>query len=249
MVIPVYDDGSVVLYHADCRTVLAEIGCVADHVITDPPYDAHTHANARSGHRDARHVVRPLPITFAPLDMHECVPLLLAAARRWCICFCSLEMIGTYKAIAGDRFVRAGFYRRRNGAPQFTGDRPAQPGEGLAISHALGRKRWNGGGRSGFYESLIVDAETRTHPTQKPESLMCALIADFTDPGDLILDPFAGSGTTLVAAKRLGRRAIGIEMDRAYCDHIIERLRQCALFTGDELEPRAQTLTFDEVQS
>ena len=246
MVIPYYDDGSVVLFNADCREVLPLLDKV-DHVITDPPYDAHTHESARSGYRAG--VLKPIEIDFAPLDTHALVPLLLDAAARWCICFCSLEMIGTYKAIAGDRFVRAGFWSRRNGAPQFTGDRPAQPGEGLAICHALGRKRWNGGGRRGFYESLIVSTEARTHPTQKPEALMCALIADFTDTGDLILDPFAGSGTTLVAAKRLGRRAIGIELDQAYCDQAVERLRQCTLF--DVLEPQVsdQPLMFDEVES
>lgn len=64
------------------------------------------------------------------------------------------------------------------------------------------------------------------HPTPKPAELLEDLIKTVSASGDLILDPFMGSGTTLVAAKQLGRRAIGIEIERKYCDIAIERLRQ-----------------------
>jgi site-specific DNA-methyltransferase (adenine-specific) len=70
------------------------------------------------------------------------------------------------------------------------------------------------------------------HPTQKPVALMEWLISTFTNPGDLILDNVAGSGTTLVAARNLGRRAIGIEARPDYVDMIVERLDSGA--TGDK---------------
>ena len=76
---------------------------------------------------------------------------------------------------------------------------------------------WNGMIRQG--------GEERFHPTQKPLRVMEWIIDRFTSPNDLILDPFAGSGTTLVAAKMLGRRYIGIEIDPKYCAIAEERLR------------------------
>ena len=54
--------------------------------------------------------------------------------------------------------------------------------------------------------------ENTDHPTQKPEKLLAKLILASTNPGDLVLDPFLGSGTTSVVAKKLGRRYIGIEL-------------------------------------
>jgi site-specific DNA-methyltransferase (adenine-specific) len=59
--------------------------------------------------------------------------------------------------------------------------------------------------------------ENTDHPTQKPEKLLAKIILASTDPGDLILDPFAGSGTTAVTAKKLGRNFIAIESDEQYC--------------------------------
>ena len=59
--------------------------------------------------------------------------------------------------------------------------------------------------------------ENTDHPTQKPEKLLAKIILASTDPGDLILDPFAGSGTTAVVAKKLGRRFVAIESDEKYC--------------------------------
>jgi len=66
------------------------------------------------------------------------------------------------------------------------------------------------------------------HPTQKPIDLMKWLVRTYSNPGDTILDPFAGSGSTLVAAAIEGRKAIGIEQSKEYCDTIVKRLRENA---------------------
>jgi site-specific DNA-methyltransferase (adenine-specific) len=80
-----------------------------------------------------------------------------------------------------------------------------------------------------FEHAQQTGALAQPHPTTKPERLMRELIVLFTDPGETILDPFMGSGTTLVACKRLGRKAIGIELEEKYCEIAAKRLAQGAL--------------------
>ena len=80
---------------------------------------------------------------------------------------------------------------------------------------------WNG---------LIGKESVRHHPTQKPVELLKELVSDYSKEGDVVLDCFAGSGTTLAACKQLGRKYIGIELSQKYCDIANERLAQDLLF-------------------
>lgn len=77
----------------------------------------------------------------------------------------------------------------------------------------------------GAYGMQDDDGKRRLHPTQKPVRLLENLILDFTESGSLLADPFAGSGSTLIAAQRAGRRSWNVEIDPAYCDVIVERFR------------------------
>ena len=77
----------------------------------------------------------------------------------------------------------------------------------------------------------ICQGNERTeHPTQKPVKLVVELLKRHSFDSDIILDPFMGSGTTLVAGKMLGRKAIGIEINDRYCKISTERLKQEVLF-------------------
>lgn len=87
-----------------------------------------------------------------------------------------------------------------------------------------------GGGRVGVFtypknDPYLANGQA-AHPTQKPGPLIRELVSLFSSTGDLVLDPFAGSGTTLRAAKDLSRRAIGIEIEPKYCEIAVKRLRQ-----------------------
>ena len=68
--------------------------------------------------------------------------------------------------------------------------------------------------------------ENTAHPTQKPEKLLAKIILASSNPGDVVLDPFLGSGSTSVAAKKLGRHYIGIEIESQYCLWAEQRLAQ-----------------------
>ncbi len=200
-----------------------ELVGVFDHVIGDPPYDDETHEGMRSAKAS---VDDPSPIDFAPAPPVETFARdLVLCAKRWTILFCTAEMTGDYKrAVGGSRglnegglYVRSGIWHRLNSAPQFTGDRPAQGCEALAIMHSAGGKmRWNGGGRQAFWEGSICADKHRIHPTKKPLWLMEAIIRDFTEPGDLIFDPTMGEGTTGEAAVKLRRSFVGCELRPDY---------------------------------
>lgn len=205
--------------HAENATVLPDLPdeSVA-HVITDPPFNQRTSENARrSKNADKLTKTRKRFIEFDGISPEDVAPELERLAQRWVIAFCALEQLGEYQAAAGSSWVRAGIWVKPDSAPQFTGDRPGQGAEGLAIIHRRGKKRWNGGGhRAVWTHTVEKDAQRIGHPTPKPVPLMIELISLFTDPDDIVLDPFCGSGTTGVACLRLGRRFIGIERDKKY---------------------------------
>jgi site-specific DNA-methyltransferase (adenine-specific) len=243
---PFYEEDGIVIFHGDCRDVLPTLGQV-DHVITDPPYEAEAHTKGRRVKRpgtpmdqwawvDAKGTPYYEKLPFDPItdaDRRIAAMSFAMLARRWVLVFCQAEAAHKWES----DMVGAGLSRRRwcvwvkpGAQPQFSGDRPGMGYETIVACHAGGRSRWNGGGRVGLFTHSIQDGlGSQPHPTTKPEPLMGELVTLFTDEGDTILDPFMGSGTTLVAAKRLGRKAIGIEINEAYCEVAVKRLRQRAL--------------------
>ena len=197
-----------------------------DHAIGDPPYNERTHVRARSlkdGGSD-------IDIDFATLPpLGAIVPALVSCARRWVIMFCALEQLGDYERAGGESFIRSALWIRTNGTPQISGDRPAQPGEGIAILHGpASKKRWARHGDRGVWEGPRAESRKGRHPTKKPLWLMEALVRDFTDPGDLVFDPTMGEGTTGEACLRLGRRFIGCEIDPRYHAMAVTRLTRTA---------------------
>lgn len=220
----------------DCLDFLQGTDGSVDSVITDPPYSEHTHAKqwigasltsegaprVKTAHRE---------LGFDPIDsaMAEEVSAHIARiCKRWALVFTDLEGIDLWRVClvrADLDYVRTCIWDKVDSAPQFTGDRPAAGAEAIVCAHTKGKKKWNGGGRRNVFRYEVNgERGAKPHPSTKPLPLMIELVELFTDPGDLVLDPFCGSGTTGVACLRLGRRFIGIEKDAMYAALARERI-------------------------
>jgi len=244
---PYYEQDGIVIYHGDCREILPQIAQV-DHVITDPPYGQRVYDNAKGlqraemtqdeQRRRGHSLMQMADGAIGSIDgMVDALGVEFGRiARRWVVVFSDVEMCFRWRAsveAGGLRYVRTGAWVKPDAMPQMTGDRPAVGFEPCTIAHAKGKMRWNGGGRQAVWIYNTAKGSDRPdHPCPKPESLMCEIVQQFTDLGELILDPFMGSGTTLVAAKRLGRKAIGIELQEQYCEIAAKRLAQGSLFSA-----------------
>lgn len=149
-------------------------------------------------------------------------------ARRWVVVKSDDEGRPAWEtelSRAGARHIRSGTWWKIGAQPNLSGRMPAVDLERLQISHARGEAiRWNGGGMHAswcaipehvvYRYAIATDRNgtgERVHTTQTPLALWLAIVEDFTDPGDLVLDPFCGSGSLGIACVRLGRRYLGID--------------------------------------
>lgn len=229
--------GDATLYLGDCAEILPLIGKV-DAVITDPPYGEKTHANAKSNRGTG---VGSKAIDFSSLtadQLSEILAICASKCERWVIGTMEWRHISTFDTSppAGLELVRMGVWVKTNPMPQISCDRPAQGWEGIAYMHSTSgtKKRWNGGGMHGnFIGALVTDG---AHPTGKPLPLFSGFVSRFTDPNDLVLDPFMGSGTTGAAAIQLGRKFIGIERDERYFEIACKRI-ETAVSQGQLFAP------------
>ena len=211
---PYYQDEHVTLYHGDCLQ-LADVWTEADVLITDPPYGvSHSPFVRRKGAQKWESIAgdTDLAARDAALTAWGDGPAIVFG--KW-----------TQPRPAGTR-ARLIWDKRPCG---FTGDLAMPWGATEEEIYVLGR------GFTGKRRPNVIsvptlmsgDANRPDHPTPKPVGLMEHLIS-YSPPG-VIADPFAGSGSTLVAARNLGRTAIGVELEERYCELIAQRLSQGAL--------------------
>ena len=224
-----YHDEWTAIACGDCREILPQLPKV-DLVLTDPPFSEYTHANAKSN-RDKGHGNKA--IDFKAIDF-KAICEIYGAIRcdGWLVAFMDWRHIAdiSRQCPAPWEFVRFGVWVKTNPMPQISSDRPANGWGGICYLYPAGApKKWNGGGHHGNWVGpLVTDGK---HPTAKPLELISTLVGRHSDIGQSILDPFMGSGTTLVAAKQLGRKAIGIEIEEKYCEIAVERLSQETIFS------------------
>ena len=229
---PYYSDDLVTLYHGDCREVLAGIE-PANLLLTDPPY----------GIVKGAAVVRR-----NTTDIEEWGDLghnAEVAAWRPLVRLLNDAWIVEFGAMAANDFLTArhvaegwapsNVYALVKQAPPPTPRPGFASAVELAIVSRVGSPKWSGGG---FTPNRWIgltpnrDGSSIGHPTQKPIAPFAALVRALCPDGGLVVDPFAGSGTTLRAAKDEGRRSIGIELEERYCEIAAKRLAQDTLFGG-----------------
>jgi site-specific DNA-methyltransferase (adenine-specific) len=224
-----YEDEFVQLHHGDCRAVRG--WTTAAVLVTDPPYGRDWHqgdtGKGRGWASDTHAGIANDCSTVVRDDA-----LQLWGEAKPALVFGDLLLrppLGTKQVLVYDKGESAGFtgavggYRRNAEAVYLIG-----PGWGSGL-----------GGRTSVLSTAVSAggnlARTTGHPHTKPLDIMGGLIANC--PPGVIADPFAGSGSTLIAARNLGRKAIGVEVDEAYCELIVKRLSQQA-FDFSALENR-----------
>lgn len=197
-----------------------------DVLVCDPPYSEHVHAAATScgtpGARPAKDGAlkgaahRDLGFEHLADDLRAWTCRAAARAARWSVIFTDTESVGDWQTgleEAGATYIRAIPWVRWS-MPQLSGDRPPQGHEMVVIAWGRqpGKKSWNGPGNLTHFAHTCMRGKEK-HKAQKPLDLMLDLVEFFSNPGELICDPFSGSGTTMVAALALGRQFIGSEQD------------------------------------
>jgi len=207
---PYYTDDHVTLYHGDCRDITEWLA--ADVLVTDPPYGMAYESNRNRDKRNQK-VGRPIvndadtALRDAALTLWGPRPALVFG--KWT----RPRPTGTRARLIWDKRV------------QGTGDLTIPWGPADEEIYVLGSGFTGKRGTNVLSVQMLMsgDRDRPDHPTPKPVPLMERLIAHTTG---VVADPFTGSGSTLIAAKALGRRAIGVELEERYCEITARRLSQ-----------------------
>lgn len=211
---PYYEDGSVTIYHGDCREVMRFLDF--DVIVADPPYGISVVRGGSVGGSNEKPATAYAAVAgdqgpFDPRFLLTCrVPTILWGGNHF-----GSRLPDASRWLVWDK-------REGGNSDNFADAELAWTNLGGPVR--LHSQRWRG-----RYSRNTQGDLPRVHPTQKPVSLMAWCIG-FTE--GIILDPFMGSGTTLRAAKDLGRKAIGIELEERYCEIAAERCSQEVLDMG-----------------
>jgi site-specific DNA-methyltransferase (adenine-specific) len=242
---PYYEEPGVTLYHGDALGVLPGLEIVRPVVITDPPYlngDSGVWSSSPGGVAPARNrskvVANPWGYSLAWVD--EVARL---RPSQWAVFANYRTLVSLLPAVERHASVSAVFTWRKRNAPRMARPVPRLDCEFIVWARAPGA----GCGRMGEFDSLVLEVPMPQagcmagerilgpgtgkafHPCQKPLAVVAPFVARLADPGDVVLDPFAGTGTTLRAAKDLGCRAVGVEICEAWCELTVKRLAQGVL--------------------
>jgi DNA modification methylase len=200
--------------HADCTQFLPQLPAgIANFALTDPPYLVNYRA------RDGRAVVNDSDDSWLKPAFAEIYRVLEPDA--FCVSF--------YGWPHADKFMKAFREARFRPVGHLVFPKRYSSSVGhVRCQHECAYLLAKGEPRAAYPVGDVLDwldySGNKLHPTQKPTSILLPLIENYARPGSLVIDPFAGSGSTLVAAKMLGRNWLGIEMDAKYHSVASKRL-------------------------
>ena len=211
---PYYEHNGITIYHGDCREILPRLG-PADLLLTDPPYGI---GEARGKNKSRSRIALAKDYGSAAWDDRPPPAWLIELMREkatWQIIFG-----GNYFSLPPSSCWLV--WDKDNGDNDFADCELAWTNLPRAVRRK--RHRW-----AGMLQENMGAKEEREHPTQKPLHVMTWALSLAPSEVVTVLDPFMGSGTTLVAAKQLGKSAIGIEAEERYCEVAARRLGQGVL--------------------
>lgn len=224
---PYYKESGITIYHGDCREILPLLDPV-DLILTDPPYGIDYVTAWRSRNDKLRSPIQNDSDLACVAEAWKIAIGILKNDRHW-YSFASPRMI----PIAAEIFENSKHILAWDKGDRGTvGDLECGFGEAWeAIFYGMkGRRPLNGKRPRTIIRYDWSGTMDPLHPTVKPIDLLSRLISWSSNIEEVILDMFCGSGTTLAAAKLLGRHAIGIDIHEAYCEIAANRLRQGVLF-------------------
>jgi len=234
----------VAIYLGDCLDVLPTLEGV-DHVISDPPYEDETHkanekhSDSRSMRKDGGNEFKAFGFDGINQTRADVAQVVVKVSAGWAILFCLAEGVRAWRddlQAAKAKWDTVLFWVKPDAAPGFNGQGAARGAECAVTAWCgTGYRSWNRGGKRGIYMHNVNTNRQGEHPTEKPLPLMSELIGDFTQPGQLVCDPFMGSGTTGVACVKLGRRFVGIERDPTWFDLSRRRLEKAIKETDSDM--------------
>lgn len=224
---PYYDEDGITLYHGDASEILPGDLSV-DAVVTDPPYKLSQEYGTSTDPDNLVAVASIWPVMRLAYEATRPGGLLVA--------FYDTRILPlAMRAIpdAGWRYLRAlTLYRRWGQASVVSGWMSTS--DFALVFHKPGAKpEFHGQVHHDTFVKAAPDGKAWDHPAQKPLELVRQIVERVTPPGGVVLDPYAGSGTTLEAARTSGRRAIGVELEKRHCETVAQRLGTIQLTLGE----------------
>lgn len=238
------------IIQGDCRERLAGLSC--DVMIADLAYSDHVHDSAVSCSSRRGATKRSFGFDSLEQDLrHWAATFASKSTKRWSVIWQDLESVGALKTAIegyGGQYLRTTPWVRWL-MPQLSADRMPQGAEAICQAWGHGprsQRQWHGPGWTTHFDSNCLRGADK-HKAEKPLDLLLDVVSWFSDPGDLVVDPVVGSGTTALACRLLQRDCVAVELDEAWAERAA--LREVSPLSDRDQERFERWLTLQQERS